>query len=1352
MKYIRIYILFFLVFASFSLFAQGVNIPTFGHIDTTASHIVIYDDGGTFNRYSATCNGSITVHTSSPGKCWRIMIHRDINRARLRINTGTLNDLTYNTFADLYDTERGDYTIGYYPGFIYEYNHLTYTNDSIVTIMMTADHDNPYSYKGFEIILDEVESCTSQAYDDAYQIITESDGSKTLRIFWCSNNTPTQWRVIYYRARSINDDINSEWGVSLSHGITTYDTVLVSNNYCDIPNHVMNNNIIYEIQPYCGHFGPGLLGIARVDPTCTSVFPSNLQAHFVDDPNGDIQKDSIIITWNADTNVSYWHAYSSDIFSMDTLTTSTRIAIAWPRNNICSTLSFKLTGNCTAFTTNYKSTIFKRSENVRIPQSYYAYNSGAYRYLSLLDATPHSITIGWRDGDTNTNNRDIVVCRRNIAPFDTISIDTIPRRVGKLHISGLDECTPYRFAIQSISPDGIQSCIERTETFSTTINNCIDYIRLTDSLHTHPTSGTYRDPFQDSIFFDTYNYDARYPYRSTTDSAIHRFFVGSTSHSVMTDTTQVDFYTNNLLRCVPEGEKASLKLGNSETGAHGESITYDYLVDSTVNDLLVLKYAIVMENPGHTRDDQPRFTLELLDSAGVLMDSTCCYADFFAADNLVGWNYVSGTNRMWKDWTTVGINIAPYHGQNIKVRLTNKDCAQGGHWGYSYFTIHCGNKRICLYNLCDALDSIHMRVPQGFEYKWTRNDDTTTIGTDYDITVPIDSTTLYKCRCSFVGKPDCYFIMESYAVSVFPKAQLTYWIDTCRRMLHVTNESYVWVDSTYEVCIPQVIDTFYWRMDNGDIYYGDTLNYTFTENRTYRIWLVSHLSESWCRDSVMITVPVDFAYLPRIQGDTVLCHGDTARLSLTLNISKDYQYLWNNGDTTVTMTHIPTSDTTLYYILFSDDHCTDSMAQHVYLKPSYNDTLVAELCYGSIYDTLGFHEHETGLYTYFLISSLGCDSLSTLDLTIHPTYEDTMRIAVCDVDFHGWGFNADSTGFYTQSLHTVAHGCDSIVHLDLTRKTISIQGDSVVCEGASITLSATDITDEGATYIWKVGQYTPTITVKAETRQNPYILDVMVNDTCNYHLSHPIVIHPNYNDTIVANICNEIYDTLGFIESQTGIYTLSLHSQYGCDSLSVLNLTRRPVYYDTLVVATCGIPYTDNEWDQNTTGFYTHVYHTDQFLCDSILNLDLTVHEVFSDTLVREIAGGDTYTGHGFNETEEGDYEKIYTDQHGCDSTYYLHLTVIYLKFPNVITPNGDGVNDVFVINDLIRSYMFDHSVIWIYDRNGRLVFKKENISSDEDCWDPKTTHSPNGTYFYRFQARSLEKAYEHNGIIEVLN
>ena len=133
MKYIRIYILLFWIFASFSLFAQGVNLPTSGHIDTTASHIVIYDDGGPNGNHSFTCNGSITVHTSSPGKCWRILVHNSLSNyfeVRLKVNTGTLDDLTSNTYANLYDSKQADCQSGAYLGSSYQYNYLTYTNET----------------------------------------------------------------------------------------------------------------------------------------------------------------------------------------------------------------------------------------------------------------------------------------------------------------------------------------------------------------------------------------------------------------------------------------------------------------------------------------------------------------------------------------------------------------------------------------------------------------------------------------------------------------------------------------------------------------------------------------------------------------------------------------------------------------------------------------------------------------------------------------------------------------------------------------------------------------------------------------------------------------------------------------------------------------------------------------------------------------------------------------------------------------------------------------------------------------------------------------------------------------------
>ena len=90
-----------------------------------------------------------------------------------------------------------------------------------------------------------------------------------------------------------------------------------------------------------------------------------------------------------------------------------------------------------------------------------------------------------------------------------------------------------------------------------------------------------------------------------------------------------------------------------------------------------------------------------------------------------------------------------------------------------------------------------------------------------------------------------------------------------------------------------------------------------------------------------------------------------------------------------------------------------------------------------------------------------------------------------------------------------------------------------------------------------------------------------------------------------------------------------------------------------------------------------------------------------------------------------------------------------FLQFPNVVTPNGDGINDRFVIQNLITGMGYPANTLDIYNKWGARVYHKENISRDEDFWDP--ANMPAGTYFYRFSARGYNGNIEHNGAIEVV-
>jgi gliding motility-associated-like protein len=82
------------------------------------------------------------------------------------------------------------------------------------------------------------------------------------------------------------------------------------------------------------------------------------------------------------------------------------------------------------------------------------------------------------------------------------------------------------------------------------------------------------------------------------------------------------------------------------------------------------------------------------------------------------------------------------------------------------------------------------------------------------------------------------------------------------------------------------------------------------------------------------------------------------------------------------------------------------------------------------------------------------------------------------------------------------------------------------------------------------------------------------------------------------------------------------------------------------------------------------------------------------------------------------------------------------IKIPNVITPNGDGRNDRFVILGLEH---YPGSQLYIMDRNGRIVYEAMDYKND---WD--AANIPDGTYFYRLQLNDSKKS-EKNGTLSII-
>jgi gliding motility-associated-like protein len=85
------------------------------------------------------------------------------------------------------------------------------------------------------------------------------------------------------------------------------------------------------------------------------------------------------------------------------------------------------------------------------------------------------------------------------------------------------------------------------------------------------------------------------------------------------------------------------------------------------------------------------------------------------------------------------------------------------------------------------------------------------------------------------------------------------------------------------------------------------------------------------------------------------------------------------------------------------------------------------------------------------------------------------------------------------------------------------------------------------------------------------------------------------------------------------------------------------------------------------------------------------------------------------------------------------------LTIPNVITPNGDGANDNFVIQNA-ESYTI---TLQIYNRWGRLIYENTNYQNDFSC---KTCAA--GVYYYVLKAKSKRngREKEYKGSLTIVN
>lgn len=370
-----------------------------------------------------------------------------------------------------------------------------------------------------------------------------------------------------------------------------------------------------------------------------------------------------------------------------------------------------------------------------------------------------------------------------------------------------------------------------------------------------------------------------------------------TRHEIIT-VSSLDKNTCYGLSTIPPGESYSARLGNEESGAEAEKLVYNISVTDQ-NSLFIYKYAVVVEDAGHEYYDQPGFNVRILDTNGNEIDPTCGVYEVYAGQP--DQNFQECINNVesehivkWLPWKTVGLNLAPYIGQNLTIEFKTKDCSLAGHFGYAYISAKCSNYKADQKS-CLNENNFSLTAPIGFEsYLWSYQGQT--------IATPTQNITLSLADYPIGATFDCTMVSFSNGNSCESKVQA------------VLKEPIVF-NTAFSVSIPcnsnlttfnpiifdnqttatnGIISQWNWDFGDGSISTEKNPKHIFVNSGTYTVTL-KVTSETGCTNSLSKNIIIDNnpIPIPVLNSNQKFCLQSSATIS---NIEVNGQNLqWFNS-------------------------------------------------------------------------------------------------------------------------------------------------------------------------------------------------------------------------------------------------------------------------------------------------------------------------------------------------------------------------------------------------------------------------------------------------------------------------
>nr|WP_294860328.1 gliding motility-associated C-terminal domain-containing protein [uncultured Fluviicola sp.] len=247
---------------------------------------------------------------------------------------------------------------------------------------------------------------------------------------------------------------------------------------------------------------------------------------------------------------------------------------------------------------------------------------------------------------------------------------------------------------------------------------------------------------------------------------------------------------------------------------------------------------------------------------------------------------------------------------------------------------------------------------------------------------------------------------------------------------------------------------------------------------------------------------------------------------------------------------------------------------------------------------------------------------------------------------------------------------------------------------------------------------------------------------CSTDFAQLVVITSNFNTTIDLNFTNYCLGDSGAIIVSTNADSILWNTPVGMSYSDTLSFI-----VDAVHAGTYSIEYWDALGCHYEDSLIIPVYNYPNLsiLPDSIFCLnDIYTFYFPNDTNTYE------WTAYGNNTTIPilSDQNLILTamSPHGCLSsdTLVVHTVNCDDLLPNIITPNGDGINDYFIIDD---AYSQLKNQLIVFNRWGNKVFEASPYRND---WNGERVSD--GVYFYLYYPNGMKETTNfREGFLHIL-